>query len=176
MNFTYQPNFRDSYHGVLFGFWGTSRRALNSVLFGLIFGILIGWVLWYQPVPTYLKILLALFAGVLWIVGFSFLFGLIIAWLTTSRQRARGNDVIQLNDQWVERTSGTLSIKQEWSGVERITETPRVFLLWDKSRPIFSIEKSAVPDEAQLRSLRHWLRGKKPGDFLQDADADPTRS
>lgn len=32
LNFTYQPNFRDSYHGVLFGFWGTPRRAFNSVL------------------------------------------------------------------------------------------------------------------------------------------------
>ena len=88
----------------------------------------------------------------------------------TSHQKARGKDVIQLNDQWVERTSSTLSIRQEWSGIERITETQRVFWLWDKSRPVFSIEKSAVPDETQLRSLRQLLRQKKPGHFFQDAD------
>lgn len=46
-----------------------------------------------------------------------------------------------------------------------------MFWLWDSARPVFSIEKSAVPDETQLRSLRQLLRKKKPGSFLQDADA-----
>lgn len=115
--------------------------------------------------------MIALLAGLLWIDGFTLLFGAFAALLMTSHQKARGKNVVQLNDQWVERTSGTLSIRQEWSGIERITETQRVFWLWDKSRPVFSIEKSAVPDETQLRSLRQLLRQKKPGHFFQDADA-----
>lgn len=170
MNFTYQPNFRDTYHGVLFSFWGTPRRALNGVLFGLVFGALVAWVLWDQSLSIQSKVLLSITAVALWIVGFSFIFGALMALLITSRQRARGNDVIQLTDQWVERVSGTFSIKQEWSGIERITETPRVFWLCDASRPVFSIEKSAVPDQAQLRSLRHFLRQKKPGRFFPDGE------
>lgn len=113
LNFTYQPNFRDSYHGVLFGFWGTPRRAFNSVLFGLIFGGLLAWALWDQPVPTNGKLLIAVLAGLLWIGGFSLLFGAFAARLMTSRQKARGDDVIQVTDQWIERTSGTLRFRQD---------------------------------------------------------------
>jgi hypothetical protein len=165
VRFTYTPNFRDNFHGVLYGFWGTRKAAIRSALFGLLFGTLFLFVLWNLELPRLVLLFLVLAASALWIALFTLGAGAWLAALVTRRQRAMGPVEVVVSDELLRRRQGSTSVEQLWSGVSWVKETNRAFLMFDGDRPIFSIEKSCVPTSSDLGRLRQYLREKKPGQY-----------
>ena len=168
MNFTYEPSFEDNFHGVLFGFWGTPGRALRTALMCLALGVLATVSLLAMRLPWQWAVSIALVGSIAWGALFTVGFGAWLAASLTKRQRTLGETRIAVTEAGVERTSGAVSIKQDWNGISRVVETGRVFFLYDADRPVFAIEKSAVRSSDALSELRRFLRERKPGKYLAE--------
>jgi hypothetical protein len=171
VEFTYEPNFSDNFHGVLFGFWGTRARAVRSVVTCVVVGVLSGLLLWASGLSLGLVIVLAVIASVAWGALFTVGLAAILAASLTKRHRAIGASQIVVTPEGIERISGASSVRKAWSDIARVEETKRVFFLYDAENPVFAIEKSAVGEGEALGRLRQFLRERKPGAYLGDETA-----
>lgn len=171
MDFTYQPNFRDNFHAAIFSFWGTPTRALRSALVCTMFGLFLFVFLRSVGYSAQGAIVAALAGAAGWALVFSIAFSAWLAWSIVKRQRSRGPARISVTAEGVERSSGSASLRVAWEGVARIDETRHAFYLYDESRPVFAIEKSALASREELRALREFLRERKPGRYFRDEAA-----
>jgi hypothetical protein len=169
MKFTYRPSFRDNFHGALFATWGTPRRAAKSALFFLVSSAIIVVAIVWTRLPPHITALIVLLVAVAWGALFTYSFCALIAVLVTRRQRTKGHAEIVVSDEVLERRVGEANLKLQWSGISHIHETRRTFIMFEGDNPVFAVEKSAVESRDTLRSLREFLRGKKPGRYLKDA-------
>jgi len=165
---TYRPNFGDAFYGILYGFWGTPRRVLISLLMALVFGASLAFGLGAARMPLQVTVMFALAAAIAWSVLFTFAFGAVMAAYIVKIQRRKGDTQIVVTDDWIERVSGGMSLRLQWTDVSRINETRHAFFMFDAKRPVFAIEKSAVTSESTLSALRKFLRTKKPGRYVSD--------
>lgn len=168
MHFTYRPNLRDVYQGLRYGFWGTPRTAAYSLLMGCIVGLPV--VLILGDLPLYWRLGFAVLAAALWSLVFTFGFAAVMARIVTRRLVAEGDVTIDVNDEYLERTQGSNSLKVHWSGVSEITEAPYAYLLRNGSRTVFVIEKSSIPAAADEIVLRKLFRAKVPGARMTGKD------
>lgn len=169
LNFTYHPNFRDNFHAAVYSFWGTRRRALRSALVCAMFGLFLFVFLGAAGYPSGAAIAAGLLGAVGWALVFSFGFSAWLAWSLAKRQRAIGPARIAIGDEGLERSTAHATSRVAWEGVVRVEETAHAFFLYDASRPVFAIEKSAVETPAQIAALREILRARKPGRYRGEA-------
>lgn len=162
LEFRYEPNFGDNFHGVLLGFWGTPAGAGRSLLMCVAFGAVFFGGLLLLQVPPAFAAFLSLLASIGWGVLFSVGFGAWVAAALTRRQRAIGPARILVTGEGLERVTRSASVKRSWDGIARIVETHRAFLLFEGADPVFAIEKSAVKTEDELGALRELLRERVP--------------
>ena len=166
LRLTFRPNFGDASHGILYGFWGTPRRALVSLAMGLVFGAAMAYAIAGATAPLRVVLVAAAIGAIAFSVLFTFGFGAAMAAYLVNLQRRKGDHAIVLTGEGVERSAGGMVVKLPWTEVSRVVETRRAFLLYDTSRPTLSIEKSAAPSLRALHELRAFLRARKPGSDL----------
>ena len=165
-SFTYHPNFADNFHGLLLALWGTRARTLRSGLTCLMFGIFAALLFWVMGMPPGAVAPAALMLAITWGFFTTFVLGGWQAGLLTRRQRAIGPAEIRVTEAGVGRSTRRGHVTHGWDAIAFVDETRRAFFLYDKTRPIFAIEKSALGNPGQVDALREFLRNRKPGNYL----------
>jgi hypothetical protein len=168
LHFTYHPSFRDNYHAALFSSWGNARRAARSVLVCAMFGLFLFVFLGATGYPVRVAVAAALLGAIGWAFVFSFAFSAWLAWSLLKRQRAIGPARITVTDEGLERSTTDATSRVAWERIVRVEETAHAFFLYDASRPVFAIEKSAVAP-TEIATLREFLRTRKPGRYRNGA-------
>jgi hypothetical protein len=169
----WRPTLDDAYFSLRLGFWGTPGRAIRSMVLLFVFPTAVfGWVLnivMGSQMSAAGIIGVALACGLGWAVFFSFAFGAWLARFVVKTQRAKGDpQKIVLGPDTVERILKDSKITHPWSAISSIEETRPVFILLGSSGPLTSIEKSGISSNAELQTLRAFLRAKKPGKYFND--------
>lgn len=164
MDFRYQPNFADNFHGVVLGIWGNRPSAVRYGVMCLGTGALVLVGLAAFGVPLLAAVLLGVVATLAWAALFTFGFGAWIAATLTRRQRAIGTARIVVTEEGLERITRAASTRQSWDAIVRIVETRRAFLFYDAEDPVFAIEKSAVETADELAALRRFLAARMSAD------------
>jgi hypothetical protein len=164
--FTYHPNFADNFHGLLLGLWGTRVRTIRSGVTCLMFGVFSGLLLWMTGMPPGAMAPVVLLFAVAWGLFVTVVVGGWQAAILTRRQRAIGPAQIHVSETGVERRTRKAQVTHPWDAIAFVDETRRAFFLYDAEKPLFAIEKSALPEPAQVQALRGFLRERKPGNYL----------
>lgn len=171
LTINWRPTLKDAYYSLRLGFWGTPARSIRSVILlfavpAVLFGTLLNFAVHPQP-SLGVTILAAIAFGLAWGVLFAFAFGAWLARFIVKTQRAKGDpQQIVVTHEAVERVLNDSKITHPWSAISRIEETPLAFLLCGPAGPVAGIEKSGITSDAELRTLRSFLRAKKPGRYL----------
>jgi hypothetical protein len=173
LTINWHPTLKDAYYSLRLGFWGTPARSLRSVILlfvvpAVLFGTLLNFAM-HPSLSLGATVLAGIAFGLAWGVLFAFAFGAWLARFVVKTQRAKGDPQrIVVTHEAVERILSESRITHPWSAISRIEETPLAFLLCGPSGPIAGIEKSGITSDAELRTLRSFLRAKKPGMYLDD--------
>ena len=175
MKFAYAPSFRDNFHGLMLGFWGSPARIFRSTAMCVIFGLFAAAAIRNAGLPWTQAALAAIAAAVSWGVLFTAGFGAAFALLLTRRQRAIGPAEIVVPEDGLERSTARHAVKLGWDEVSHVRETRRAFLLYDSEHPIFAVEKSAIPSREEVAALRRFLRARKPGIYREAGKEPPAR-
>jgi len=168
---TWRPNLADFRYAISKGWWGTPERMFRSaflffVIPGAVFGFLIG--------ELYPSLDARLVSG----AAFGLVCGVFISvavnwWLARQllRKARRKGDVqqITLNDEGIERVLRDTHVKHAWTGISRVEEDERLFILYGASGPVATLEKSGIASRDQLLRVRGFLAARKPGRYLKGA-------
>ena len=165
-SFTYHPNFADNFHGLLLGLWGTRARTIRSGATCLMFGLFSALLLWMSGMPPGAVAPATLGFAVSWGLFVTVVLGGWQAGLITRRQRARGPAEIRVSETGVFRSTRAAQVTHPWEAIAWVDETSRAFFIYDATKPLFAIEKSALRGPGQVEALRGFLRERKPGNYL----------
>ena len=172
LTIVWHPNIADVRYGLRSGLWGTPWRTLRSmfvflVIPGVFFGCAfhdgtLGWVSLGESI--FAGAVFGVLFAVLFLVGFTYLF----AWYLVRIQRTKGDPQrIRLTEEGLERVLSDTRIRHAWSGVSRVEENARVFVLFGLcGRPLAWIEKSGIASPEELASVRAFLQSRLPGRYL----------
>ena len=164
-SFTYHPNFADNFHGLVLGLWGTRARTIRSGFTCLMFGVFSAMLLWATGMPPGAMAPAVLLFAIGWGLFVTVVVGGWQAGLLTRHQRSIGPAEIHVTEAGVARSTRNARVSHGWEAIAFVDETQRAFFLYDDTKPLFAIEKSALAGPGQVEALRGFLRQRKPGNF-----------